>query len=158
VSQPAAADWMDYEMRVMWACQQPDGTIERWHGDGNFARTSIMYALWRTQGLHVEPWRPDVRVGAVRQGDRLLLTLNADEPWSGRLRFDRPRHQAYLRLPVDYPRINQFPEWFTVETGREYRVSKGTDGREDREVQGRELIEGLPVELKGGIEVRLTVR
>lgn len=153
----AAADWMDHQIGVMWACQQPDGTIERWHGDGNFARTSIMYALWKTQGLHAEPWRADVRLGAVREGDRLLVSLTAGRPWSGRVRFDRARHKEYLRLPTDYPRINQFPEWFTVERERGYQASNGMDGRVVREVQGEELMAGLPVELDDGLEVRLVL-
>ncbi len=158
-SVPAAIPWMDYEIRVMWAAQQPDGTIERWHGDGNFARTSIMYALWKTQGLHVEPWRPDVRVGAVREGERLLVSLAADEAWSGRVRFDRPRHRDYMRLPADYPRINQFPEWFTVANDQVYSVSlEGAPEAGQREVKGRELLGGLPVSLKPSEEMRLVVQ
>ena len=31
----------------MWTIQKPDGIIEGWHGDGNFARTAIMYASGR---------------------------------------------------------------------------------------------------------------
>lgn len=154
---PAAAKWMDHQIRVMWACQQPDGTIERWHGDGNFARTAIMYALWKTQGLHVEPWRPDVRVGAVRRGDRMLVSLSADEGWTGRLHFDRARHREFMRLPADYPRINQFPEWFTVERGRTYQMTRGMDGGQRETVEGRVLLDGLPVGLEAGVELRLTV-
>ena len=48
----SAADWIDSQTRMMWAIQKPDGIIEGWHGDGNFARTSLMYALWKTQGVH----------------------------------------------------------------------------------------------------------
>ena len=54
------APWIESEIRVMWAKQQPDGVIEGWHGDGNFARTSLMYALWKSQGACVRPWRNDV--------------------------------------------------------------------------------------------------
>ena len=134
---PSAAEWMDTEIRRMWAKQQPDGVIEGWHGDGNFARTSLMYALWKTQGCRAEPWRKDVRVGAVREGRDLCVSLSADAAWSGRLVFDRPRHRDSMRLPLDYPRINQFPEWFTLPAGI--------------------LPEGVPVELTPGVEVRLVV-
>ena len=105
----------------MWAIQKPDGIIEGWHGDGNFARTSLMYALWKTQGVTVQPWRADVRFGAVREGGTLYLSLTADQPWEGRLVFDRPRHKLLMHLPLDYPRINQFPEWFTVRRPRATR-------------------------------------
>src|SRR5690349_978417 len=47
---PAAAHWIDTEIQLLWAKQQPDGIIEGWHADGNFARTTIMYCLWKSQG------------------------------------------------------------------------------------------------------------
>ena len=107
-------EWVDTEMRTMWAKQQADGVIEGWHGDGNFARTSLMYALLKTQGCRLEPWRADLRIGAVREGDTLYISMAADAGWFGKLVFDRPRHKTLMRLPLDYPRINQFPEWFTL--------------------------------------------
>lgn len=151
----STANWIDSEMRVMWAKQQPDGVIEGWHGDGNFARTSIMYALWKTQGLHVEPWRADVRVGAVQEDGTLYVSLAADQPWKGRLVFDRPRHKDYLHLPLDYPRINQFAEWFTVETGSRYNVKVGD--QRAKKLSGRELIGGMPVGLEAATELQIEV-
>lgn len=154
---PAAAAWIEHQMRELWACQQPDGTIERWHGDGNFARTSLMYALWKTQGLHVEPWRPDVRVGAVFEEGRLFISLAADSPWTGRIKWDRPRHREFLRLPVDYPRINQFPEWFVVETGRTY-VLEAVGSGEPRSLSGADLREGWACTLEPGQIWQQTLR
>lgn len=129
-------EWVDSEIRTMWAKQGPDGVIEGWHGDGNFARTSLMYALLKTQGCRIEPWRSDVRLGAVRNGDTLYLSLTADQSWSGKLIFDRPRHKTLMHLPLDYPRINQFPEWFTLPAGIHP--------------------EGIPVTLEAGRELRMT--
>jgi hypothetical protein len=154
---PAAAAWIEHQMRLLWECQQPDGTIERWHGDGNYARTTIMYALWKTQGLHVDPWRPDVRVGAVRAGDALLVHLAADRPWTGRIRFDRPRHRDFMKLPLDYPRINQFPEWFVVEKGRRYAVREAGTQRSWRR-SGPDLMDGFKVSLRAGQAKRFEVR
>jgi len=151
----STARWIDSEMRVMWAMQQPDGIIEGWHGDGNFARTSIMYALWKTQGLHVEPWRADVRVGAVLEGGTLYVSLAAEKPWQGRILFDRPRHKDYLHLPLDYPRINQFAEWFTVETVSRYHVKIGN--QRPRTLNGRDLIGGMPVKLGAAAELFIEV-
>jgi len=153
---PVAAAWIDHQMRLLWDCQQPDGTIERWHGDGNYARTTIMYALWKTQGLHVEPWRSDVRVGAVRSGDTLFVHLASDQPWTGRIRFDRPRHRDFLKLPLDYPRINQFPEWFVVDASKHYQVHELGDTKSSRH-PGSALVSGFQVSLAADEAKRIQV-
>jgi len=154
----SAADWIDSQTRMMWAIQKPDGVIEGWHGDGNFARTSLLYALWKTQGTTAQPWRPDVRLGAARHGEALHLALSAEQTWDGRLVFDRPRHKLLMRLPLDYARINQFPEWFTVRTEARYEVRIGQDRLLER--TGAQLAEGLAVKLQAGetAMVRVTPR
>ena len=81
-------------MRIMLAMQRADGIIGGWHGDGNFARTAIMYALWKQQGVTIQPWREDVRLGAVLEDNVLQLQLTTDQPWTGRLVFDPPRHRT----------------------------------------------------------------
>lgn len=152
----SAARWIDSEIKDMWSVQRPDGVIEGWHGDGNSARTAIMYALWKTQGLTIRPWRADVRFGAVRQDDALYVSLIADEAWSGKLRFDKPRHKLQMHLPLDYPRINQFPEWFTVDAQARYSVRNLTAGQGST-LSGRQLQEGMAVEAKPGVELRWIV-
>jgi len=144
----SAAEWADRQIRMMWAIQKPDGVIEGWHGDGNVARTSLMYALWKTQGITLQPWRADVRIGAVRDRGLVFLTLTADRPWSGRLVFDRPRHRLLMRLPFDYARINQFPEWFALDRDARYDIRK--DRGQGREQTGAQLANGLPIELAAG--------
>src|SRR6185369_6442507 len=99
----SAGEWIDSEIKTMFAKQQPDGVIEGWHGDGNFARTALMQALWKTAGVTIDPWRADVRFGAVQEGGTLYLTAIADKPWQGRILFDRPRHKLNMHLPLDYP-------------------------------------------------------
>jgi hypothetical protein len=151
-----AADWIDSQMRIMLAMQQPDGIIGGWHGDGNFARTAIMYALWKQQGVTIQPWREDVRLGAEIDENRTLrLYLAAGKPWQGKLIFDQPRHKVFMKMPMDYPRINQFPEWFTVAAGGKYRV---TVGNESVEIEGSKLSEGYPIEIKDGKPVGMEVR
>lgn len=150
----AAAGWIDSEIRVMWSKQQPSGIIEGWHGDGNFARTTILYVLMKSQGIHVEPWREDVRIGAVQDGNTLLISLSADRPWNGRILFDRPRHKVNFHLPLDYPRINQFPEWFVVEDAGIYRMENLSDGK-IREHKGTEMARGIEVSLPAHTETRL---
>ena len=147
-------EWIDANIARMLLIQKPDGVIEGWHGDGNYARTAILWVLGKQQGVTIQPWREDVRLGAVRDGETLHLVLAADRPWQGRLIFDQPRHKTVMRLPIDYPRINQFPEWFTVEAAQRWAVDMG----DKRQVHaGEELIKGLPVTLDAGQTVRLTV-
>ncbi|MBL9179736.1 MAG: hypothetical protein JNM65_16860 [Verrucomicrobiaceae bacterium] len=153
---PSAAEWVDAEIRTMWGRQHSNGVIEGWHGDGNSARTSLMYALWKTQGITVGPWRADVRFGAVREGGALCVSIVADKPWEGRLIFDKPRHKVNMRLPLDYPRINQFPEWFTAQAGTRYEVGS-PDGGINETLDGAALVAGLRVALAGGVERRFIV-
>ncbi|MHC4678101.1 MAG: FAD-dependent oxidoreductase [Planctomycetota bacterium] len=153
----SAAKWMDNEIKVMWGIQRPDGVIEGWHGDGNFARTTVMYCLWKTKGLTVQPWREDVIVGAVQDGDTIKITVWADGNWQGRLVFDTPRHKTIMKMPLDWPRINQFPEWFTVKDDKLYIVHDlATNSRTS--YTAKQLADGIPVALGLSTERRLLVQ
>ncbi len=121
IRDPELGEWIDSEIKVMWEKQQPDGIIEGWHGDGNFARTAIMHALWKTGGVTLDPWREDILYGSAVSGDTLFFYLRSGTDWEGRVIFDFPRHREIMGLPEDYPRINQFPEWWTVERESEYQ-------------------------------------
>ncbi|MCC6543064.1 MAG: hypothetical protein IT392_01000 [Nitrospirae bacterium] len=145
----SAADWIDSEIKVMWSMQKEDGVIEGWHCDGNFARTTIMYTLWKTQGVTIQPWQEDVYFGAVRDGDELYLSIQAKKAWSGRIIFDTPRHKMIMKLPIDWPRINQLPEWFVVDKEKRYVVTKSPSGKK-RHFTGQQLHQGINVTLKAG--------
>jgi hypothetical protein len=156
----SAASWIDSEIQELWSYQRPDGIIEAWHGDGNFARTTIMYCLWKTQGISAQPWREDLRLGATRTADGVAIVLSTDKAWSGTLVFDRARHAEDLHLPIDWPRINQFPEWFTVTAGGRFRVTPAPGagrGLAAREVSGAELHKGLPVRVDANQPLQITV-
>jgi hypothetical protein len=142
---PQTARYIDTQIPMMWRNQKPDGVVEGWHGDGNSARTAIMYALWKTQGTTLSNWRQDLRLGAVADNDRLYVVVAADRLWEGLLQFDRPRHREYLKLPIDYTRINQFPEWYTVERQTSYRVT--TIGGSSVVKSGQQLREGIPLRI-----------
>ncbi len=150
------SEWIDANINRMLDIQKPDGVIEGWHGDGNYARTAILWALWKQQGVTLSPWRVDVTLGAVRQSDELHLVLTAEKDWQGRLVFDAPRHKQHMKLPLDYPRINQFPEWFTVAPLDAWTVSINKGAFQPH--AGRELLEGLSLTLKAGDEKHLVVR
>ncbi len=115
-----------------------------------------MYALWKTQGITLQPWREDVRLGTVRDGDTLFLSLVAAKPWEGKLIFDKPRHKLNLHMPIDYPRINQFPEWFVVEADQRYTLRNLATGKESAHA-GKELQDGIPIAVEPGVELRLAI-
>jgi hypothetical protein len=154
-----AQEWLDSEIKVMWSMQDSshragteayrnNGILEGWHGDGNFARTTIMYCLWKTQGTYLTNWRKDVRWGAQPLDDGgMVVTISAEKDWSGTLHFDTPRHKTVLQLPADYPRINQFPEWFTVREGQSYVLQAGKD-QPARIYSAEELMAGIPVSVE----------
>ncbi len=150
-------DWLDYSTKLMWKIQKPDGVIEGWHGDGNFARTTIMYCLWKTKGLTIRPWREDVIFGAVQDGDVLKISIRAEKKWEGKILFDTPRHKTVMRMPIDWPRINQFPEWFTVEAEEPYTGHDLTSNSKAT-YTGRQLSEGIILHLQPGVERHLLVK
>jgi hypothetical protein len=145
---PEALDWIETETERLMAFQQADGTIERWYGDGNWARTLLLYAMMKTQGCFLDGWQEGVALGAVRDGERLLVSLEAPAGWKGRLRFDHARHRRELNLRKNYVRLNEWPEWFTVDENTLYRVT---------DAAGRDEVR-LGSELKDGIEVAGPVR
>jgi hypothetical protein len=134
----AALEWMESEMQVMLGMQRADGHIEDWYGEGNFNRTAMLYALMKSQGVRPVEWRPGIRVGAVRQGGGLLVALEA--PSAVKLQFDYARHRRELNLDKNYVRLNEFPEWFTVEENALYRLRTGT---QEQVRLGAELIGGV---------------
>lgn len=140
---PQALDWIESEMRVMTAMQQPSGLIEHWYGEGNFNRTAMLYLLYKSQGCRPDRWLPGVGVGASREGERLYLHVAAPPGWQGKVRFDFARHRRVLHFARDYVRLNEFPEWYTVDENRLYRLRTG--GRELLRL-GSELIEGIRLE------------
>ncbi|WP_373512966.1 hypothetical protein [Persicitalea sp.] len=137
--------WIDSETQVLWAMQKPDGIIEGWHGDGNFARTSLMYALWKTAGIVVTNWQPDLVYGAAVKEGALYLTLRSASGWTGKVRFGSELHAVNLNMPHDYPRINQFQEWFPISPEKHYRLKRA--GKSTL-VNGKSLLDGVPLMTK----------
>ncbi len=140
---PEALDWIESEIKVMLAMQQPDGHIENWYGEGNFNRTALLYALMKSQGARPEDWKPGIRVGALKEGDRLYLSLEASG--ATRIQLDYARHRRVLNFDKNYARLNEFPEWYTVDENGLYRLQKAGAGSE-RIYIGSELIEGFLLE------------
>ena len=153
----SAAEWIDSQTKVMWNMQKSDGTIEGWHGDGNFARTTIMYCLWKTKGLTIRPWRDDVVFGANQEGDVLKIYINSNRMWRGKLLFDTQRHKTNMKLPLDWPRINQFPEWFTVDQNKRYLVQDLTSNTR-KSYTAQQMADGIDISIKTDVPLYLTVQ
>jgi hypothetical protein len=146
---PEALEWIESEIRVMEAMQKPSGLVEHWYGEGNFNRTLLLYALYKSQGCWPEPWVPGVRLGAVREGEGLRLSLEAPEGWRGLVHFDRARHRRVLNLGLDLVRLNEFPEWFVVDENTLYRLTPSNGGGGAIVRLGSELIAGVPLDSGG---------
>jgi hypothetical protein len=155
---PSAEQWINSEIKVMWNKQKESGIIEGWHGDGNFARTTIMYCLWKTGGTHPEPWRRDLEIGAVQEDSLLYLCFTAASDWEGRIMFDRKRHSDFLHLPLDWPRINQFPEYFTIENSKNYNIQFADGSMRSDTLKGEELFKGFPLSLRKGNTMKIIVK
>jgi hypothetical protein len=131
---------------VMRAAQQPSGLVENWYGDGNFSRTLQLYALMKSEGIRPQKWVPGLGIGAVRDGARVLFAIWGGEDakgWTGTVRFDERRHQKIWGFAQNYARLNEYPEWFTVEPTRLYRLHSPGDA--GRVFLGAELTLGVPL-------------
>jgi hypothetical protein len=141
---PEVLDFIESEMpRLLAFHQTPDGPVEGAHPDGNWNRTALLYALYKTQGCYLDEWRDGVQLGAHRIGDRLYVSLESATPWRGKLRFDFARHRRVMNLKRNYVRVNEWPEWYTVDENARYTV-RDSDGREQI-VIGSDLKAGLDV-------------
>jgi hypothetical protein len=138
---PQAREWIESEMRLMLSMQRPDGHVEDWYGEGNFNRTALLYAYMNSQGVRPDHWKPGMRVGAVRDGARLSLSFEAPAP--GVLRFDFARHRRVLNFSRNWVRLNEFPEWYTVEENTLYSLRPAAGGAPERVLLGSELIAGI---------------
>lgn len=153
---PEALAWIDHSIPKMFPYQKPDGFIERWYGDGNWNRTLLLYALMKTQGCRLEAWEPGVELGAVREGDTLYLSLHSPQAWSGKVAFDFARHRRILNLKKNYARLNQWPEWYTVDENTLYSVRDEKTGKAEVR-SGSELKSGYAVKLGRGETLRLAI-
>lgn len=156
---PECHHWVDDEIEVLFLKQQDNGFVEEWYLDGNFARTALMYAWYKAQGLRLTPWQKEVRLGASmdRSSDTLYIYVAAQQSWQGRLLFDTPRHRIFWNLPQEYPRLNGLPEWYIVEPKDTYLVTNLDTGESDTH-SGQELAAGLPIafDIPGSLRLAVT--
>ncbi|MBN9660513.1 MAG: hypothetical protein J0H49_20155 [Acidobacteria bacterium] len=140
---PAALEWIDSELKVMLAMQRPDGHVEDWYGEGNFNRTVLLHALMKSRGVRASQWTPGLQLGAAERDGVLALYLSKP----ARVEFDFARHRRVLNFQKNYVRLNEFPEWFTVDENSLYTLVPAGGGAELVRL-GSELIAGI--ELSAG--------
>jgi hypothetical protein len=116
-----------------------------------------MYCLWKTKGLTIRPWREDVVFGAFQDGDILKICIRANRRWQGKLLFDTPRHKTIMKMPLDWPRINQFPEWFTVEQNKRYMVHDLTSNTRKSYI-AQQMADGITISVQTGVTQYLIVQ
>jgi hypothetical protein len=51
-----------------------------------------------------------------------------------------------MGLPLDYPRINQFMEWFAIDKDKQYRVTRVNENS-TQTYEGDDLLDGLKLNL-----------
>jgi hypothetical protein len=150
VDDPEAARWVDDQIGTLYGFQAPDGSVVERDLDGNFIRSALLNSFRLTGGARLAPWRPDLLLGGARDGTCLVLWVASSQDWQGRLILDQPRHRDFNRMPYDYARLNEWPEWFTADAGTAYRV---TDGQGTvSTLDGKALVDGLPLSLPAGQE------
>ncbi|HSB12818.1 MAG TPA: hypothetical protein VLE22_00075 [Bryobacteraceae bacterium] len=154
---PEALAWIDHSIPKMYPYQQPDGVIERWYGDGNWNRTLLLYAMMKTQGARLKDWAPGVELGAVRSGEDLYISVHSAGTWSGSVCLDYARYRRVLNLKKDYARLNQWPEWYTVDENTLYRVLDPDTGNEEIRL-GSELKDGFDLRVAGKTARRVISR
>ena len=149
--------WLDSEIKVMWNYQKPDGIIEGWHGDGNFARTTIMYCLWKTMGLLPDTWDENLKLGAIHKDGVLRVFLYCHNGWKGKIIFETSRFKDKMHMPIDYPRINQFQQWFTPEKEKKYQIRFFPSGKKQT-YTGQMLLDGIMVKISPGEKLYFEVK
>ena len=153
---PAAASWVDRQAGTLFGAQDANGRVEDRYLDGNFVRTALLYAAWQSRGVRLAPWEAGAMLGAVPHEACLTVALAAGRDWSGRVIFDAPRHRLHFGLPLNYPRLNEWPEWFAAEPGRRYELDD-SGGEVSGVHDGTALSDGLGLRLAAGTERRLEV-
>ncbi len=124
------------------------------HFDGSIMRRLALHMNLASQGVRAIPYTEKLRVGSVAKSGQLFVHAESDVPWTGRLCFDWPRSE-HKAANIDWARINEMQEWYTVRAQHRYTVV--VDTQAPLTVSGKQLIDGLPTELKPGRSRRIHI-
>lgn len=124
--------------------QKKNGMYMKNYKDGNVARTLLLAYFYYTKGTYVVPWNSNISLGSTQINDTLYLYLESNNLWSGTIHFDTPRSKEWTGENY-YPRINSWPEWFTINKDEKYNVSINNISK---------IIDGNSI-IKNGINITL---
>lgn len=148
-------DWMTLQSEHRKHLDEQYGPYLNAHDDGSTGRCLCTHMMACSQGVRHAPFQEGLRLGARPCGDGLVLSLESDKPYEGKLRFDWPRG-VYPAGTLDWARLNEMPEWFVVEPDRKYAVT--LNGEREQVTRGRALIDGLRVGVEPGVIRMVRVR
>ena len=139
-------DWTTLQHIHRRQSQEKYGPYTGRHFDGSTGRTLCIHMMLNSQGVRTAPFVEGLRLGGVQKDGTLYLSLNnsRSEAWKGLLRFDWPRNEGKAGV-INWSRINEYPQWFTVRPQESYMVI--IDDKPAIKVSGKELIEGLEMEV-----------
>ena len=119
------------------------GRCSRPHSVRTWRKTRSWKVLYsEAEGTPPERYQLEYRIRGLRQTADDLSVVKS--------------HMVEIALPLNYPRLNEWPEWFVVEPGRQYRVDD-SGGDASGAYDGARLGNGLDLRLQGGAERRLRV-
>jgi hypothetical protein len=145
---PRVFSWLQFMTERHRSCWMEEyGPYSGDHDDGSTGRRLVLHMNLASQGVRMIPYREKLRLGAFPKNRELYLHAESDVPWSGRLCFDWPRSE-HKTAKIDWARINETQEWYTVRAQRRYRLA--IDGGAPVTVSGRQLIDGVPLQLQPG--------
>jgi hypothetical protein len=125
------------------------------HFDGSTGRTLCCHMMMCSQGVRHAPFQLGLGIGAMQQDDELLLTVQSDLRYRGKLRFDGPRTE-YGEMTLDWARINEMPQWYVVRPEGKYSVTIGE--QLPRILSGAELVEGMAIEVAANKTLEICVQ
>ena len=148
-------DWATLQHKHRKFSNRTYGPFDGGHFDGSTGRSLCIQMMVCSQGVRHVPFAEGVRVGCVQENGRLLISIEAEKAYQGRLCFDGPRTE-HIHATIDWARLNEMPQWFVARPEKEYSVV--IDDREPLLLGGERLIDGLPVEIAPGRSARIEVR
>ena len=137
-------DWATLRHKHRRGRDKKYGPFDGGHFDGSTGRSLAMHMMVCSQGVRILPFVEGIGAGGVPQGDGLLLALKAKSAWTGTVCFDRPRG-VFPTANIDWARLNEMPQWFVVQPHGDYRVT--VDNKAPKRITGRQLIDGLRIEI-----------
>jgi hypothetical protein len=141
-------DWMTLQSEHRKHLDKRYGPYANAHDDGSTGRCLATHMMACSRGVRHVPFQEGFRIGGMPLGDGLVLSLESDKPYEGKLLFDCPRC-VYPTGTLDWARLNEMPQWFVAEPDQKYTVT--LDGTPEKTMLGIELIEGVPIKVEPGV-------